>query len=161
VNQLRGAPPQAPEPKRRRGKGRNNKRNSDARASNEAVPAVGVTVENIDLMLPSSPIVLQRREQCAPSLLKKEQRLRIVQADDALGNARKHLRIRAGLGTHKTLNVSETGQGPNTRMRGLMEGQSHRISRYANTYRAALSALKALDPSDTGKWQDRMKDLLT
>jgi hypothetical protein len=72
--------------------------------------------ENIPLFLPSS---LPARIRALPELqdiCNLERRLREPQADDALAEVRRQRRIIQGLWQFKRLNVSGTGNRPNTRM---------------------------------------------
>jgi hypothetical protein len=113
--------------------------------------------ESIPLHLPSS---LPHRLRQLPELvtvLEKEQRLRIAQADDALAEIRRQRRIISGLWQFKKLNVDGTGNRACTRMRALYNRFNLRMQRHASCYRAARSALLVLDPN--GDWQLRLKDL--
>src|SRR5687767_9762614 len=124
------------------------------------------SVETIPLFLPTS---LVSNLQNIPSLsnvqntpgfaeaLARELRLRIAQADDALADIRRHLRLIAGLWQFKKLSVSGTGNRPNTRMHTLFNRLNHRMQRCVIRYKAAYSALHAADPG--GSWMDHLQDL--
>jgi len=89
--------------------------------------------------------------------LAHEIQLRIAQADDALADIRHHLRIISGLWQFKKVNISGTGNRPNTRMRSLFNRFNHRMRQSVLRYRAARSALLA---ANFGQLQeDRLKDL--
>ena len=131
-----------------------------AKAAAELLSAVEsgtLAVENIPLFLPSSLSLDFCNNSGLTGLLVQEVRLRIAQADDALANIRHHLRIISGLWQFKKVNVSGTGNRPNTRMRTLYNRINHRMKNAVLCYHAAYSALLAADPK--GKWQDRLKDL--
>lgn len=113
--------------------------------------------ESIPLHLPSS---LPKRSQESLELatvLEKERRLRIAQADDALAEIRRQRRIITGLWQFKKFNVDGTGNRTCTRMRALYNSFNLRARRYAECYRAARNALLSLDPD--GDWQSRLRDL--
>lgn len=113
-------------------------------------------VEDIPLFLPSS-LPLSDTTSGFTTLLTREVRLRIAQADDALADIRHHLRIISGLWQFKKVNVSGTGNQPNTRMRTLFNRLSHRMKGSVMRYRTARSALLLAVPG--GEWKDRLKDL--
>jgi hypothetical protein len=116
-----------------------------------------LAAEDIPLFLPSSLLPdLQNTPGFAKSL-SREVQLRIAQADDALADIRHHLRIISGLWQFKKVNISGTGNRPNTRMRTLFNRFNHRMKQSVLRYRAAHMALLAADPG--GEWQDRLKDL--
>ena len=117
-----------------------------------------LAAEDVPLFFPSS---LSPNLQSTPEFSKTlahEIRLRIAQADDALADIRHHLRIISGLWQFKKVNISGTGNRPNTRMRSLFNRFNHRMRQSVLRYRAARSALLAakLDGQD---WEDRLKDL--
>jgi hypothetical protein len=86
-----------------------------------------------------------------------ERRLREPQADDALAEIRRQRRVIQGLWLFKRLNVSGTGNRPNTRMIGLYKRFNNKTDRAAQKYRVAWRALGILDPS--GSWSERLKEL--
>ena len=113
--------------------------------------------ENIPLFLPSS---LPPRIRSLPELkevCKLERRLREPQADDALSEVRRQRRVIQGLWLFKRLNVSGTGNRPNTRMLSLYLRFNNKTDRAAQKYCVAWRALSVLDPS--GSWSHRLKEL--
>jgi len=81
----------------------------------------GVLAKNIPLLLPSSlpPHICALPE--LKEICKLERRLREPQADDTLSEVRHQRRIIQGLWLFKRLNVSGTGNRPNTRMLSLYQ----------------------------------------
>ena len=117
-----------------------------------------LTAEDVPLFLPSS---LSANLQSPPGFTKTlahEIRLRIAQADDALADIRHHLRIISGLWQFKKVNISGTGNQPNTRMRSLFNRFNHRMRQSVLRYRAARSALLTAN-LEGDQWEDRLKDL--
>jgi hypothetical protein len=113
--------------------------------------------ESTPLYLPSS---LPSRISQLPELKvirEAEHRLREAQADDALANVRHLRRVIQGLWQFKKLNVSGTGNRPNTRMLSLWSRFDTKLQQAANRYNVAYTALKALDQN--GTWKDRLKEL--
>jgi hypothetical protein len=88
-------------------------------------------------------------------ILNMEHRLQMAQADDALAEIRRHRCIVTGLYQFKKLNVSGTGNRPNTRMWALFTRFNHKITKHAKKYRA----LTMIDPN--GLWHDRLHPLDT
>jgi hypothetical protein len=86
-----------------------------------------------------------------------ELRLREPQADDALAEIRHHRRVIQGLWQFKRLNVSGTGNRPNTRMLNLYKRFNGKTERAAAKYRSARKALVILLPG--GLWSERLKEL--
>jgi hypothetical protein len=113
--------------------------------------------ESMPLYLPSSlpPDISQRPE--LKDICEAERRLREAQADDALADVRRLRRVIQGLWQFKKLNVSGTGNRPNTRMLNLYTRFETKLQHAANRYNVAYTALKALDPK--GSWKERLKDL--
>ena len=117
-----------------------------------------LTAEDVPLFLPSS---LSANLQSTPGFSKTldhEIQLRVAQADDALADIRHHLRIISGLWQFKKVNISGTGNRPNTRMRSLFNRFNHRMRQSVLRYRAARSALLAAN-LEGQHWKDRLKDL--
>lgn len=114
-------------------------------------------VEEFPLWLPSSLVPSLRVLSPILDIAIKETRLRIAQAEDSLAEIRRYRRIVTGLYQFKRLNVSGTGNKPNTRMRTLFNRFNHRTLRSAERYRAAYTALLLLDPA--GSWSIRFKKL--
>jgi hypothetical protein len=86
-----------------------------------------------------------------------ERRLREPQADDALADIRRQRRVIQGLWQFKKLNVSGTGNRPNTRFITLYKRFDKKTKRFAQRYRTAQQALYVLDPN--GSWSTRLKEL--
>ena len=118
-----------------------------------------LAAEDVPLFLPSS---LSANFQSSPGFSKTlahEIQLHIAQADDALGDIRHHLRIISGLWQFKKVNISGTGNQPNTRMRSLFNRFNHRMKQSVLRYRAARSALLAANLGGGQSWEDRLKVL--
>lgn len=107
-------------------------------------------------LLSSLPQQLRQLPELA-TMLEKECRLRMAQADDALAEIRRQRRIISGLWQFKRLNIDGTGNRTSTRMRTLYNRFNLRVRRYAECYRAAHRSLLVLNPN--GAWQLRLKDL--
>jgi hypothetical protein len=119
--------------------------------------SVAQTAECIPLFLPSSlPSDLRNTTDLSKSLL-REVRLRFAQADDALHDIRHLLRIISGLWRFKKVNISGTGNRPNTRMRTLFNRFNHRLKKSVLRYQAAYTALLAADSG--GEWKNRLRKL--
>ncbi|KAH9914777.1 uncharacterized protein BXZ73DRAFT_92737 [Epithele typhae] len=112
--------------------------------------------EDIDLLLPSA-LPTPFRVSLHPTLLDKAQRLRLAQADDALDDIRRYRRIITGIKEFNRLNISGTGQRTTGKVRSVYSTFQSKIDRAAERYRAARTALLALD--HTGGWQERLKEL--
>jgi hypothetical protein len=126
--------------------------------ANTASKLDSLTAENVPLFLPSS---LSPNHQNTPGFSKAlahEVQLRIAQAGDALTDIRHNLRIISGLWRFKKVNISGTGNRPNTRMRSLFNRFNHRMRQSVLRYRAARSALLAAN-LEGRHWEDRLKDL--
>lgn len=113
--------------------------------------------ENTPLYLPSALSVNVRTSM--DNIVKKELRLRMAQADEALEDVRRGRRMITGLVQFKKLNISGAGNRPNTRMRTLYNRLQLRIQRAADRYRTARDALLVLDPN--GLWQEKFRKLNT
>lgn len=119
--------------------------------------SVAQEAERIPLFLPSSlPSDLQNTTDLSKSLT-REVRLRFAQADDALHDIRHHLRIISGLWRFKKVNISGTGNRPNTRMRTLFNRFNHRLKKSVLRYQAAYTALLTADSG--GEWKNRLRNL--
>ena len=115
--------------------------------------------EDVPLFLPSS---LSPNLQTNPGFMKSlahEVQLRIAQANDALADIRHNLRTISGLWQFKKVNISGTGNRPNTRMRSLFNRFNHRMRQSVLRYRAARSALIAANHDSGHEWKDRLLDL--
>ena len=118
-----------------------------------------LTAEDVPLFLPSSLSANLQSSLGFSKTLTHEIQLRIAQADDALADIRHHLRIISGLWQFKKVNISGTGNQPNTRMRSLFNRFNHRMRQSVLRYRAARSALLAANLGEGQNWEDRLKDL--
>ena len=116
-----------------------------------------LAAEDVPLYFPTS---LSSNLQSTPGISKSlahEVQLHIAQANDALADIRHHLRIISGLWQFKKVNISGTGNQPNTRMRSLFNRFNHRMRQSVLRYRAARSALSAANLGQ--QWEDMLKDL--
>ena len=96
------------------------------------------------------------------SIALKELQLRIAQADQLLAEIHCGRRILTGYTQFKKLNVTGTGNKPNTRMCSLYNQMQLRVDRAAERYRSAYAALHSLDQilAGTGDdWKDRFHPL--
>jgi len=118
-----------------------------------------LTAEDVPLFLPSSLSANLQSSSGFSKTMNHEILLRIAQADDALADIRHHLRIISGLWQFKKVNISGTGNQPNTRMRSLFNRFNHRMRQSVLRYRAARSALLAANLGEGQNWEDRLKDL--
>ena len=107
-------------------------------------------VVDASLHLPSS-LPPEARANCAPKLVSMEKDLRLGQCQDALSSLRLHLHSRSRILKDKFVNVRH--QGPNTKSRELVDRVSNRIEACVDKYRAAHSALDALDPDPAASWR--------
>jgi len=119
--------------------------------------SAALTAEEVPLFLPSSLSSKLQNTPGFPTSLAHEVQLRIAQANDALAEIRHSLRTISGLWQFKKVNISGTGNRPNTRMRSLFNRFNHRMRQSVLCYRAARSALIAADSGQ--QWKDRLKDL--
>lgn len=113
--------------------------------------------ETIPLLFPSSISSLLWTTGCTPDLVEKERRLRLAQADDALHELRRQLRISATLRDYKKVHIGGTSQKMNTRTCSLLSRFHDKTIRCAERYSAAFKALSILDPN--GNWTRRLKFL--
>ena len=86
-----------------------------------------------------------------------ERQLWEPQADDALGDIRRQRRVIQGLWQFKKLNVSGTGNKPNTRLITLYKRFDNKTKRFSQKYRTAWQALHILDPG--GSWSTCLREL--
>lgn len=113
--------------------------------------------ELIPLLLPS---FLPSEILSLPDMRKlalQECRLRESQANDALMDIRRLRRIIQGLWHFKHINISGTGNRPNTRMLDSYEQINFKIRSATHRYRVAYNALLVLDPH--GSWMKYLKEL--
>ena len=113
--------------------------------------------ENIPLFLPSSlpahiRSLLELKEICM-----LEQRLHELQANDALAEVCHQQWVIQGLWLFKHLNISGTGNHPNTRMITLYKCFNKKTEQAAKKYRSAWRALSVLDSG--GSWSTWFKEL--
>lgn len=113
--------------------------------------------EIIPLLLPSSLPPHIRALPELKEICKLEQRLREPQADDALSEVRRQRRVIQGLWQFKQINISGTGNKPNTKMITLYKRFDNKTQRAIEKYRSAWRALCTLDPN--GSWTMRLKEL--
>ena len=114
-------------------------------------------VENTPLLLPSSlpsHIHTLSEMKCACDI---EKHLRVAQANDALADIRKQCQIVQGLWQFKHIQLSGTGNRPNTKILTLYNCIYHKVKRATHKYHTARLALLNLDPD--GTWKDRLKEL--
>lgn len=113
--------------------------------------------EVVPLYLPSSLPAHIRNLPEMKVLCQLECHLHEPQADDALRDVRRQHCIIQGLWQFKRINVSGTGNKPNTRMLMLYKRFESKTKRAARAYRVAYAALKVLNPN--GSWSARLKEL--
>lgn len=113
--------------------------------------------ETTPLWFPSSLPPALRVTGCTVGLIEKEIKLRSAQADDALNDLRRQLRISATLLDYKKTAIGGTSQKMGTRARTLMARFHDKTHRGARRYDAAFKALSSLDPN--GSWAARFKPL--
>ena len=109
--------------------------------------------ESTPLFFPSSlPLELH---QCPElnDICEAEHHLCEAQADDALADVRHLHCVIQGLWLFKKLNVSGTGNWPNTQMLESYSQFESKLQRAANHYCVAYAALLALDPNGSRKEQ--------
>jgi hypothetical protein len=109
--------------------------------------------EAICLYLPSA---LQSPSILPCELQEKEKRLRLAQAEDTLVELKRLLRISMSLQDYKIRQIGPS-QRANTRARSMITRFREKINRCADRYRAAHSALTALDPG--GSWDEEFLEL--
>ncbi|KAI0073201.1 hypothetical protein K474DRAFT_1722408 [Panus rudis PR-1116 ss-1] len=129
----------------------------------EIVPA-----EELRLYLPSSFQIYSNSTSGSPSLaylelpyfkslMEIERRLRIAQLNDTLDEIRRYRRLLTRVTQFKTMNVSGTGNKPNTRIRTLYGKYQGRINLAAKRYHMAYAAMQNLDPQ--GEWSKQFQYL--
>lgn len=91
-----------------------------------------------------------------PKFVEIEICLRVSQADDALNDLRRFLRITMGLWDYKRTHVGSS-QRNGTRMYASIGTYREKVNRCASRYRAARDALSVLDPG--GTWTTRLQEL--
>ncbi|KAA1479943.1 hypothetical protein DENSPDRAFT_743739, partial [Dentipellis sp. KUC8613] len=113
--------------------------------------------EYAKLWLPSELPLSLHESGCAPSLLQKELRLRVAQADDTLHLVRRQIRVRFGLIHYKSIHVNGPGQKANTRVRNLLTRVTEKLDRLVRRYRHAYTIISSLHPN--GSWASRLQEL--
>ena len=112
--------------------------------------------EAVPLGLPSSlPTALHA--SCPFNLAKIEFRFRLAQAEDALSELRRLLRVTLGLRDYKSKQIGPS-QRSGTRARNLIQRFQDKVTRYAGRYRSAHTALLSLDGE--GEWKHQLRQLL-
>ncbi|KAJ7152150.1 hypothetical protein C8R43DRAFT_1127232 [Mycena crocata] len=114
-------------------------------------------VESIKLYLPSALETDQKRANaCAPGVADIEERLRFVEAGDALEELRRGLRMRTVTNCFKVKNV--TGQRANTRAQGIQHQIDVRIHASKLRYRYSREVYGRLAGPD-GRWAEELRVL--
>jgi len=113
--------------------------------------------ENSKLWLPSSLPASVRCLSEMKCVCNAECRLRYAQCLDSLAQIRRQRRIIQGLWQFKKINISGTGNRPNTRMLGTNNKINRKLARAIHMYRTARVALLVLDPD--GDWCGELKEL--
>lgn len=110
------------------------------------------------LWLPSAVSDEVYARGCTMGLREKEARLRRGQAEDALHQIRRQLRVRMGMIHYKEqVYGSGTGQVPTTRAQNLINSLTSKLNRLKARYRRAFKALERLDPQ--GDWRTSLRQL--
>ncbi|KAH8089855.1 hypothetical protein BXZ70DRAFT_909950 [Cristinia sonorae] len=116
-----------------------------------------VVAEEANLLFPSELSAASLVGEIANQVLALETKLRRAQMEDSLANLRHWRRTMEKVKEFKNLNVRGTGNKANTRIRGAYSRFNVKALLAVERYRAARSALLALDPD--GDWQGRFKIL--
>jgi hypothetical protein len=126
-----------------------------AQACASLTPTAHDKPETTHLCLPSAMPSSLWSTGCLTGIVDKERRLRLAQADDALAELRRQLRITATIRDYKK------SIGPSQKLglksRTLLSRFQDKTLRCARQYSAAFEALKALDPD--GDWTTRLQHL--
>jgi hypothetical protein len=109
-----------------------------------------------NLLLPSSISHANSMLGCILGLADKECRLRLAQADDALNELRRQLRVTSSILVFKRGQHSASQRLSRT-TQGLMDRFRDKTLRCAQRYSAAFAALSVLDPG--GNWTQRLQKL--
>ena len=112
--------------------------------------------ESETLYLPSSLNPSIRESCCVPGLPATECRIRLGQADDALNEVRRQLRITSSIIQFKR-GQHQASQQLSRKSRALMAKFTNKTHLAAERYIAARAALSALDPF--GDWTERLQPL--
>ncbi|KAH9885585.1 hypothetical protein C8Q73DRAFT_795737 [Cubamyces lactineus] len=124
----------------------------------DMLDAPEILAECMSLWLPSSLPSSLRQGDLAQRLTNIERQMRLAQLEDSLNDIRRLRRVLKGVAEFKRLNVSGTGNKPNTRIRALYAKFQRKQTRVAERYRAAYRALSTLDPD--GVWKRVFRELL-
>ncbi|KAI0054664.1 hypothetical protein BV25DRAFT_1816736 [Artomyces pyxidatus] len=114
--------------------------------------------EAAKLYLPSGLPDGLRSSGCTAGLVDKEARLREADADDALHQIRRQLRVRLAFVHHKKIHVDGPGQHAQTRAHATYRNISEKLRRYVTRYRRSRAALEILRPG--GTWTAQLLPLL-
>ncbi|KAI0057515.1 hypothetical protein BV25DRAFT_1812302 [Artomyces pyxidatus] len=114
--------------------------------------------ETFKLYLPSALPEGLRTSGCTSGLVAKELRLREGDADDALHQIRRQLRVRLAFVHHKKIHVDGPGQHAQTRAHTTYNRITEKLRRYVTRYRRSRAALEILQPG--GSWATKLLPLL-
>lgn len=113
--------------------------------------------ENIKLWLPSDVPENICERACTPGLREKETRLRYGQADDALHQLRRQLRVEMGMKRYHGAAMGGSSQRAVTRARELLAQLAGKRNRIVARYRRAFEVLERLHPG--GPWSLTLRKL--
>ncbi|KAI0057696.1 hypothetical protein BV25DRAFT_1764501, partial [Artomyces pyxidatus] len=114
--------------------------------------------ETFKLYLPSALPEGLRTSGCTSGLVAKELRLREGDADDALHQIWRQLRVRLAFVHHKKIHVDGPGQHAQTRAHTTYNRITEKLRRYVTRYRRSRAALEILQPG--GSWATKLLPLL-
>lgn len=83
--------------------------------------------------------------------------MRVAQADVAIAELRRQLRITATINDFKHINIGRTSQREGTRTNVILERFRQKVEHTKGRYRAAYAALNQLDPG--GEWTIHLQEL--
>ncbi|KAI0067061.1 hypothetical protein BV25DRAFT_1912397 [Artomyces pyxidatus] len=132
-------------------------REANALGPEEIVRDARSNIEDEKLWLPSAIPKEMWAAGLTPNIVQKAIRLRRAQAEDALHEIRRHLRIRMGLVHYKRVFVAGPSQRTNTRARQAIKTFNEKLARHVARYRGARAALAVLEPD--GDWPDQLRVL--
>ncbi|KAI0743720.1 hypothetical protein C8Q80DRAFT_1122131 [Daedaleopsis nitida] len=130
---------------------------SDTASNSASDGRVLAIVEGLALYFPSGLPPIFHNSDTMLLLTRKEDRLRIAQADDSLEDIRRLHRILASIVEFNRLNVSGTGNRRVGRICTLYENFQNKLNRAISRYRSARTALLVLNPE--GAWQSCLREL--
>ncbi|KAA1479985.1 hypothetical protein DENSPDRAFT_789779, partial [Dentipellis sp. KUC8613] len=128
----------------------------EAELSNPSNTTSASTPEFEKLWMPSDVPSHLQRTGLASGLVEKEKRLREAECEEALHEIRRFIRIRMGLRHYKSVHVDGPSQKRNTRARTIIQNFTAKRDRQFDRYKAARSALDALDPDPQANWRTRL-----